>query len=163
MAELLEHEAMELEPMDEEEKEQACKDEEEKEQACKSLSDSKEPLEAPKAADSGGTTAMEQECISKSVSFLPRNKEELERTIKTIQGAITGDILPRLHKCLASAVRTAPASPAAARIKLGQRRQSDAGLSAGRPSWSLVFEFPPNSNSYRPKGRKSTSWSSQRS
>ncbi|KAK7813688.1 hypothetical protein U0070_001394 [Myodes glareolus] len=105
MAELLEHEATELEPMDEEEKEQACKDEEEKEQACKSLLDSKEPLEAPKAADSGGTTATEQECILKSVSFLPRNKEELERTIKTIQGAITGDILPRLHKCLASATK----------------------------------------------------------
>lgn len=144
MAEVLEHEDTELEPMDEEEKEQACK----------SSLDGKEPLEAPEAADSGGTTATEQECISKSVSFLPRNKEELERTIKTIQGAITGDILPRLHKCLASAVRTAPASPAAARIET---------VSAGRPSWSLVFEFPPNSNSYRPKGRKSTSWSSQRS
>lgn len=111
MAELLEHEAMELEPMDEEEKEQACK----------SLSDGKEPLAAPKAADSGGTRATEQERISKSVSFLPRSKEELERTIKTIQGAITGDILPRLHKCLASTVRTAPASPAAARIKSGAK------------------------------------------
>lgn len=95
MAELLEHEAMEVEDMDEEEKEQASE----------RLSDSKEPLEASKAAASEGTAAKEQECISKSVSFLPRNKEELERTIKTIQGAITGDILPRLHKCLASAVR----------------------------------------------------------
>lgn len=153
MAEGLEHEDTELEPVDEEEKEQTCK----------SLSDGKEQLEASEAADSGGATTTEQECISKSVSFLPRNKEELERTIKTIQGAITGDILPRLHKCLVSAVRTAPASPAAARIELGQRRQSDAGYSAGRPSWALVFEFSPNSNSYRPKGRKSTSWSNQRS
>lgn len=101
MAELLEHEAMELEHVDEEEKEPARK----------SLSDEKEPLEIP---DSGSIAATEQECISKSVSFLPRNKEELERTIKTIQGAITGDILPRLHKCLASAVRTGPASPAVA-------------------------------------------------
>ncbi|ERE90078.1 putative small subunit processome component 20 like protein [Cricetulus griseus] len=92
MAELLEHEAMELEHVDEEEKEPARK----------SLSDEKEPLKTP---DSGSIAATEQECISKSVSFLPRNKEELERTIKTIQGAITGDILPRLHKCLASATK----------------------------------------------------------
>lgn len=96
MTELLEHEAMEVEDMDEQEKEQASE----------RLSDSKEPSGAPEAAASEGTAAKEPECISKSVSFLPRNKEELERTIKTIQGAITGDILPRLHKCLAAAVRT---------------------------------------------------------
>lgn len=95
MAELLEHEAMELEHMDEEEKEEACK----------SLTDNMEPLEAPEAAGSEGKEAKGQECITNCVSFLPRNKEELERTIKTIQGTITGDILPRLHKCLASAVR----------------------------------------------------------
>ncbi|KAL1774813.1 small subunit processome component 20-like [Sigmodon hispidus] len=95
IAELLEHETMELEHMDEEEKEQACK----------SLSDSKEPLEAPKEADSGGTAAAEQGAVSKSVSSLPRNKEELGRTMKTIQGTITGYILPRLHKCLASSTK----------------------------------------------------------
>lgn len=95
MAELLEHEAMEVEDMDEQEKEQASE----------RLSDSKEPSGAPEAAASEGTAAKEPECISKSVSFLPRNKEELERTIKTIQGAITGDILPRLHKCLAAATK----------------------------------------------------------
>ncbi|XP_052022007.1 small subunit processome component 20 homolog [Apodemus sylvaticus] len=95
MAEILEHEAMEVEDMDEEEKEQGPE----------RLPDSKEPLEGPKAAASEGTAAPEQERIPKSVSFLPRNKEELERTIQTIQGAITGDILPRLHKCLASATK----------------------------------------------------------
>lgn len=95
MAEILEHEAMEVEDMDEEEKEQGPE----------RLSDSKGPLEVPKAAASEGTAATEQERIPKSVSFLPRNKEELERTIQTIQGAITGDILPRLHKCLASATK----------------------------------------------------------
>nr|XP_021495750.1 small subunit processome component 20 homolog isoform X1 [Meriones unguiculatus] len=95
MAELLEHDAMELEHMDEEEKEEACK----------SLTDNLESLEAPEAADSEGTQAKGQDCIAKCVTFLPRNKEELERTIKTIQGAITGDILPRLHKCLASATK----------------------------------------------------------
>lgn len=101
MAELLEPEAMEVEDMDEAGKEQASE----------RLSDSKEALGAPEAAASEGTVAKEQECISKSVSFLPRNKEELERTIQTIQGAITGDILPRLHKCLASAVRSGAGRP----------------------------------------------------
>uniref|UniRef100_A0A8C6R1C0 UTP20 small subunit processome component n=1 Tax=Nannospalax galili TaxID=1026970 RepID=A0A8C6R1C0_NANGA len=92
IAELLEHEAMELEHMDEEEKENTCE----------SLSDNKEALGVP---DSDGIATKEQESISRSVSFLPRNKEELEKTSKTIQGAITGDILPRLHKCLASTTK----------------------------------------------------------
>lgn len=87
-----EHEAMELEHMDEEEKENRCK----------ILSDNNEELGNP----APGTAANENEYITKSISFLPRNKEELERTIKNIQGTITGDILPRLHKCLASAVIT---------------------------------------------------------
>ncbi|XP_037067814.1 small subunit processome component 20 homolog [Peromyscus leucopus] len=95
MTESLEHEAMELEPVDEGEKEQTCEH----------SSGGREPLEAAEAAASGGAAAVQQECGSKSVSFLPRTREELERTIQTIQGAITGDILPRLHKCLASATK----------------------------------------------------------
>ncbi|XP_019587661.2 small subunit processome component 20 homolog [Rhinolophus sinicus] len=87
--ELPEHEAMELEHMDEEEKENRCK----------ILSDNNEELGNP----APGTAANENERITKSISSLPQNKEELERTIKNIQGTITGDILPRLHKCLASA------------------------------------------------------------
>ncbi|XP_037702214.1 small subunit processome component 20 homolog isoform X2 [Choloepus didactylus] len=78
--ELPEHEAVELEHIDEEKGN-------------------------PDAADSEETPAKESEYITKSVSFLPRNKEELERTIKNIQGTITGDILPRLHKCLASTTK----------------------------------------------------------
>ncbi|XP_055091892.1 small subunit processome component 20 homolog [Symphalangus syndactylus] len=92
--ELPEPEAMQLEHVDEEEKENTCK----------SLSDNGQ-LGTPDPADSGGTSAKESECITKPVSFLPQNKEELERTIKNIQGTITGDILPRLHKCLASATK----------------------------------------------------------
>uniref|UniRef100_G1R2X5 UTP20 small subunit processome component n=1 Tax=Nomascus leucogenys TaxID=61853 RepID=G1R2X5_NOMLE len=92
--ELPEPEAMELEHVDEEEKENTCK----------SLSDNGQ-LGTPDPADSGGTSAKESECITKPVSFLPQNKEELERTIKNIQGTITGDILPRLHKCLASTTK----------------------------------------------------------
>eukprot|EP00070_Physeter_catodon_P039395 XP_028346289.1 small subunit processome component 20 homolog isoform X3 [Physeter catodon] len=90
--ELPEHEAMELEHMDEDEKEDGCK----------TLSDKNEELENPDPDDCEGTAAKESECITKSISFLPWNKEELEKTIKNIQGTITGDILPRLHKCLAS-------------------------------------------------------------
>ncbi|XP_030881758.1 small subunit processome component 20 homolog [Leptonychotes weddellii] len=93
--ELPEHETMELEQMDEEEKENKCK----------SLSDNSQELGNPDPADCEGTSAREPECITESISFLPRNKEELERTIKNIQGTITGDILPRLHKCLASTTK----------------------------------------------------------
>ncbi|XP_062932413.1 small subunit processome component 20 homolog isoform X2 [Cynocephalus volans] len=95
MIEIPGHEAMELEHTDEEEKENTCK----------SLSDDNEELGNPDPADSAGILAKESECITKSVSFLPRNKEELERTIKNIHGTITGDILPRLHKCLASTTK----------------------------------------------------------
>uniref|UniRef100_G1MDE1 UTP20 small subunit processome component n=1 Tax=Ailuropoda melanoleuca TaxID=9646 RepID=G1MDE1_AILME len=93
--ELPENETMDLEQMDEEEKENKCK----------SLSDNNKELGNPDPADCEGTSAREPECITESLSFLPRNKEELERTIKNIQGTITGDILPRLHKCLASTTK----------------------------------------------------------
>lgn len=93
--ELPEQEAMEVEHVDEEEKENRCK----------SLSDNDEELGNPDPADCEGTSVKEAECIAKSISFLPRNKEELEKTIKNIQGTITGDILPRLHKCLASTTK----------------------------------------------------------
>lgn len=94
--ELPEHEAMELEHMDEDEKEDECN---------KTLSDKNEEPENPDPAVYEGTAAKESECITKSISSLPRNKEELERTIENIQGTITGDILPRLHKCLASTTK----------------------------------------------------------
>lgn len=89
-----EHEAMELERTDEEEKDNRCE----------SLCEKNEELENSDPADGEGTSTNENECITKSISSLPQNKEELERTIKNIQGTITGDILPRLHKCLASTV-----------------------------------------------------------
>ncbi|XP_008062889.1 small subunit processome component 20 homolog [Carlito syrichta] len=92
--ELPEHEAMDSEHMDEEEEESAHK----------SLLD-KEDLGSPGAAAPEGPSATESECLNKAVSFLPRNKEELERTINNIHGTITGDILPRLHKCLASTTK----------------------------------------------------------
>ncbi|XP_006141449.2 small subunit processome component 20 homolog isoform X2 [Tupaia chinensis] len=87
--ELPEHEAMEVEHMDEEEKKNT----------------DNEDLANCDPVDSQGTSTKEPECIAQPISLLPQNKEELERTIKTIQGAITGDILPRLHKCLASTTK----------------------------------------------------------
>ncbi|XP_015982509.2 small subunit processome component 20 homolog isoform X1 [Rousettus aegyptiacus] len=95
LIELPEHEAMELEHIDEEEKENRCK----------SLSDNNEELGGSDPANCEGTSAKESECITKPTSSLPQNKEELERTIKNIHGTITGDILPRLHKCLASTTK----------------------------------------------------------
>lgn len=90
--ELSEQEVLELELMDEEEKEKECK----------GVSDTIEDMEASGPAGD----EKESESITKSISSsLPQNKEELERTIKNIQGAITGDILPRLHKCLASTTK----------------------------------------------------------
>ncbi|XP_033283525.2 small subunit processome component 20 homolog [Orcinus orca] len=93
--ELPEHEAMELEHTDDDDKEDGFK----------TLSDKNEELENPDPDDCEGTAAKESECITKSISFLPWNKEELEKTIKNIHGTITGDILPRLHKCLASTTK----------------------------------------------------------
>ncbi|XP_054974485.1 small subunit processome component 20 homolog [Sorex araneus] len=93
--ELAEQEVMELEQMTEEEKENGCK----------SVSDDNADLENPGPADGGGVSAEEAEAAPTPVTTLPRNKEELERTIKNIQGTITGDILPRLHKCLASTTK----------------------------------------------------------
>ncbi|XP_036923704.1 small subunit processome component 20 homolog isoform X2 [Sturnira hondurensis] len=93
--ELPEPEAMELEPSGEEEMEDRRE----------SVSGNIEEPGNPDPVDCEGTFEGETECPTKSSSCLPQNKEELERTIKNIQGAITGDILPRLHKCLASTTK----------------------------------------------------------
>ncbi|XP_054430613.1 small subunit processome component 20 homolog [Pteronotus mesoamericanus] len=95
LIELPEPEAVELEHSDEEEMENRCE----------SVSGNNEERGNPDPVTCEGTSAEETECITKSFSSLPRNKEELERTIKNIQGTITGDILPRLHKCLASTTK----------------------------------------------------------
>ncbi|KAM5288941.1 small subunit processome component 20 homolog [Ctenodactylus gundi] len=92
MIELPEHETIESEHTDEEEKEKTCVT-------------SSDTCEKPDPAGSDGTAAKESDCVTEPVSVLPHNKEELERTIKTIHGTITGDILPRLHKCLASTTK----------------------------------------------------------
>ncbi|XP_042637758.1 small subunit processome component 20 homolog [Orycteropus afer afer] len=89
--EVSEHEAMELE--------EEGKDGEE------TGTENNEELGSPDAAGAEESSAKESGRITESLPFLPQNKEELERTIKSIQGTITGDILPRLHKCLASTTK----------------------------------------------------------
>ncbi|XP_054845011.1 small subunit processome component 20 homolog [Eublepharis macularius] len=42
---------------------------------------------------------------TKPISFLPRSKEELECLIKHIQETVTGNILPKLHRCLIAKVK----------------------------------------------------------
>lgn len=45
------------------------------------------------------------EQVPKPVSFLPRNKEELQCLIKHIQETVTVNILPKLHRCIVAKVR----------------------------------------------------------
>lgn len=46
--------------------------------------------------------------VAKPVSFLPRNKEELECLIKHIQDTVIVNILPKLHRCIVAKVRRWP-------------------------------------------------------
>lgn len=46
------------------------------------------------------------EQVAKPVSFLPRNKEELECLIKHIQDTVIVNILPKLHRCIVAKVRS---------------------------------------------------------
>uniref|UniRef100_A0A8C3M1A3 UTP20 small subunit processome component n=1 Tax=Chrysolophus pictus TaxID=9089 RepID=A0A8C3M1A3_CHRPC len=43
--------------------------------------------------------------VAKPVSFLPRNKEELECLIKHIQDTVIVNILPKLHRCIVAKVK----------------------------------------------------------
>lgn len=45
------------------------------------------------------------EQVAKPVSFLPRNKEELECLIKHIQDTVIANILPKLHRCIVAKVK----------------------------------------------------------
>ncbi|KAM9389678.1 small subunit processome component 20 homolog [Phaethornis superciliosus] len=60
-----------------------------------------EPAEPEQAAQ----TSEDAEQVTKPVSFLPRNKEELESLIKHIQDTVTVNILPKLHRCIIAKVK----------------------------------------------------------
>lgn len=62
-----------------------------------------EELAEPKQA---AETSEDAEQVTKPVSFLPRNKEELECLIKHIQETVTVNILPKLHRCIVAKVRS---------------------------------------------------------
>ncbi|KAM8820065.1 small subunit processome component 20 homolog [Eudromia elegans] len=65
-----------------------------------------EPAEpAPVLPEQGAETAEDTKQVTKTVSFLPRNKEELECLIKHIQETVTCNILPKLHRCLVAKVK----------------------------------------------------------
>lgn len=102
---LIEAGAMDLEPVVEAEEamelEQSEGEEEEAEEKNgKNLSE--KPAEPEQAAEPSENA----EQVTKPVSFLPRNKEELECLIKHIQETVTVNILPKLHRCIVAKVRS---------------------------------------------------------
>ncbi|KAJ7404618.1 Small subunit processome component 20 like protein [Willisornis vidua] len=85
-------EAMELEQSEGEEEAHEEKNE-------KNLSE--KPAEPEQAAE----TSESAKQVTKPVSFLPRNKEELDCLIKHIQDTVTVNILPKLHRCIVAKVK----------------------------------------------------------
>ncbi|XP_065514435.1 small subunit processome component 20 homolog isoform X1 [Caloenas nicobarica] len=65
----------------------------------------KNPLEVPAEPEQAAETSEDAEQVTKPVSFLPRNKEELECLIKHIQDTVTVNILPKLHRCIVAKVK----------------------------------------------------------
>lgn len=62
--------------------------------------------EQPAEPEQAAETSEDAEQVTKPVSFLPRNKEELECLIKHIQDTVTVNILPKLHRCIVAKVRS---------------------------------------------------------
>uniref|UniRef100_A0A672UNL4 UTP20 small subunit processome component n=1 Tax=Strigops habroptila TaxID=2489341 RepID=A0A672UNL4_STRHB len=61
--------------------------------------------EQPAEPEQAAETSEDAEQVTKPVSFLPRNKEELECLIKHIQDTVTVNILPKLHRCIVAKVK----------------------------------------------------------
>uniref|UniRef100_A0A670XP62 UTP20 small subunit processome component n=1 Tax=Pseudonaja textilis TaxID=8673 RepID=A0A670XP62_PSETE len=94
----VENEAMEVELSDGEEESQKTS----KEQSCTN----EEKVYAESRSDQPANEEDEDfKKVTKPPSFLPRNKEELECLIKHIQETVTGNILPKLHRCLIAKVK----------------------------------------------------------
>ncbi|NWI16571.1 UTP20 protein, partial [Crypturellus soui] len=90
-------EAMELEQSD---------GEEEMAEENKGENTPEEPAEpAPVLPEQSTETREDAKQVTKTVSFLPRNKEELECLIKHIQETVTSNILPKLHRCIVAKVK----------------------------------------------------------
>ncbi|CAM4466104.1 unnamed protein product [Lepidochelys olivacea] len=98
--EAAENEAMELEQSEGEEEAEGDK--------SKNLPEDSEKQGNPaliQHEQAGTGESEETQKATKSISSLPRNKEELECLIEHIQGTVTGSILPKLHRCLAAKVK----------------------------------------------------------
>ncbi|KAG8138018.1 hypothetical protein E2320_003952 [Naja naja] len=94
----VENETMEVELSDGEEESQKTS----KEQSCTN----EEKVYAESRSDQPANEEDENfQKVTKPPSFLPRNKEELECLIKHIQETVTGNILPKLHRCLIAKVK----------------------------------------------------------
>ncbi|XP_071408091.1 small subunit processome component 20 homolog [Pithys albifrons albifrons] len=65
----------------------------------------KNPSEKPAEPEQAAETSESAEQVTKPVSFLPRNKEELDCLIKHIQDTVTVNILPKLHRCIVAKVK----------------------------------------------------------
>ncbi|XP_069485978.1 small subunit processome component 20 homolog [Ambystoma mexicanum] len=63
------------------------------------------PLEEPCETAETEQGVVADVSVKKQIPLLPRNKEELECLIQHIQETITGNILPKLQKCLAAKVK----------------------------------------------------------
>ncbi|XP_062441952.1 small subunit processome component 20 homolog [Rhea pennata] len=59
----------------------------------------------PVLPEQSAETSEDAEQVTKAVSLLPRNKEELECLIKHIQDTVTSNILPKLHRCIVAKVK----------------------------------------------------------
>ncbi|XP_039210035.1 small subunit processome component 20 homolog [Crotalus tigris] len=94
----VENEAMEMELSDGEEESQKIS----KEQSC--VNEQKVCAE-PRSNQPANEEDENFQKVTKAPSFLPRNKEELECLIKHIQETVTGNILPKLHRCLIAKVK----------------------------------------------------------
>ncbi|XP_062989767.1 small subunit processome component 20 homolog [Elgaria multicarinata webbii] len=94
----VECEAMEVELSDGEEGQENSKD------LSEDVHEEKEPG-AAQPDQSANEEAEDSQKAAKPISFLPKNKEELEYLIKHIQETVTGNILPKLHRCLIAKVK----------------------------------------------------------
>nr|XP_056703398.1 small subunit processome component 20 homolog [Euleptes europaea] len=77
-------------------------------ETIKNLSEDADKQKGPTGSLSDQSANRENEdCqeTTKAISILPRSKEELECLIKHIQETVTGNILPKLHRCIIAKVK----------------------------------------------------------
>ncbi|KAJ7422794.1 Small subunit processome component 20 like protein [Pitangus sulphuratus] len=96
--------AMDLEPVVEAEEAMELEQSEGEEETVEEKNE-KKLSEKPAEPEQTAETSENAEQVTKPVSFLPRNKEELECLIRHIQDTVTVNILPKLHRCIVAKVK----------------------------------------------------------